>query len=221
VARDVMMAAYTGGRYHVSRVSTCGSLDVIRLAKSRGGSVTCAASAHHLALSEAELIGYDPNFKLTPPLRHQRDVEALCQGLAEGLIDAIVSDHRPQSNLQKDCEFSEAEPGAVGLSTCFGLLLSLVRQGRVSLGRAVSALTTGPASVLGLPRPALREGQPADLVLVDPEVEWQIEPQTLFSKSRNSPLIGRSLPGRVELTLARGRIAFDRLALAQGAAGRA
>lgn len=221
VARDVMMAAYTGGRYHVSRVSTCGSLDVIRLAKSRGSGVTCAASAHHLVLSEGELLGYDPNFKLTPPLRRESDVEALCQGLAEGVIDAIVSDHRPQSNLQKDCEFSEAEPGAVGLSTCFGLLLSLVRKGRLSLDRAVSALTTGPASVLGLPRPALREGHPADFVLVDPEIEWQIEPQTLFSKSRNSPLIGRSLPGRVELTLARGRVAFDRLASAQRAAGRA
>jgi dihydroorotase len=145
-------------------------------------------------------------------------MDALCQALAEGVIDAVVSDHRPQSNLQKDCEFSEAEPGAVGLSTCFSLLLSLVRSGRLTLGRAIAALTTGPAAVLGLPRPALREGQPADLVLVDPELEWQIEPQNLFSKSRNSPLLGRSLPGRVELTLARGRVAFDRQARASGRA---
>lgn len=221
VARDVLLAGYTGGKYHVSRISTCGSIDVLRIAKSRGARVTCAASAHHLALSDAALASYDPNFKLNPPLRAESDVDALCGALAEGVIDAVVSDHRPQSNLQKDCEFSEAEPGAVGLSTCFSLLLSLVRSGRLTLSRAVAALTTGPAAVLGLPQPTLREGHPADLVLVDPELEWQIEPKNLFSKSRNSPLIGRSLPGRVELTLARGRVAFDRLATAPRAPERA
>lgn len=215
VARDVLIAGYTRGRYHATRVSTAGAVEAMRAAKSRGAAVTCSASAHHLALSEESLRSYDPNCKLVPPLRHASDVEALCRGLEEGVVDAVTSDHRPQSNLQKECEFSEAEPGAVGLSTCFALLLSLVRAGKLRLPRAVAALTGGPAAVLGLPLPALREGEPADFVLVDPEAQWRVDETTLFSKSRNSPLLGQSLTGRVELTVARGRLAFDRFALSE------
>jgi dihydroorotase len=112
--------------------------------------------------------------------------------------------------LQKDCEFPEAEPGAVGLATCFGALLSLVQDERLSLARAVSALTAGPAAVLGLARPCLKEGQPADFVLVSANESWTVSPATLHGKSYNSPLLGRSLPGRIDLTLARGCVAFDR-----------
>lgn len=212
ISRDVLLAAYTGGRYHATRISTAGAADAMRLAKERGARVTCAVSAHHLALSDERVAGYDPNCKLVPPLRHARDVEALCRALGEGWIDAVTSDHRPQSNLQKDCEFSEAEPGAVGLSTCFSLLLSLVRAGRLRLEMAIRALTTGPAGVLGSVPPTLREGAPADLVLLDPEAEWKVAPETLISKSHNSPLLGQTLMGRVLLTLAQGRVAFDSFA---------
>jgi len=212
VARDVLIAEYTGGRYHASLVSTARSLDAIRQAKQRGAKVSCAAGIHHLLFSEEALESYDSNLKLVPPLRHAKDLLALREGLAEGVIDAVVSDHRPQSTLQKDCEFGEAEPGAVGLGVCFGLLLSLVLEGRLSLARAVSALTVGPASVLGLPAPSLALGEPADLVLVAPEQRWLVDASSLRSKSRNSPLLGRSLPGRIELTLAQGRVAFDRFA---------
>ena len=212
VARDVLIAEYTGGRYHASLVSTARSLDAIHQAKQRGAKVSCAAGIHHLLFSEEALESYDSNLKLVPPLRHAKDLLALREGLAEGVIDAVVSDHRPQSTLQKDCEFGEAEPGAVGLGVCFGLLLSLVLEGRLSLGRAVSALTVGPASVLGLPAPSLALGEPADLVLVAPEQRWLVDASSLRSKSRNSPLLGRSLPGRIELTLAQGRVAFDRFA---------
>jgi dihydroorotase len=211
VARDVLLAEYTGGRYHCL-VSTARSVETLRLAKQRGARVSCAAGVHHLLFSEDALEGYDPLLKLVPPLRHARDMLALCEGLEQGVVDAVVSDHRPQSNLQKDCEFNEAEPGAVGLSVCLGLLLSLVLEKRLSLARAVSALTVGPASVLGLSAPTLKEGQAADLVLVAPEQRWAVEPASLRSKSRNSPLLGRSLPGRIELTLAQGRVAFDRFA---------
>ncbi len=212
IARDLLVAEYTGGRYHASHISTRGALEAVSRAKQRGVAATCAVGIHHLLLSDEALASYDPNFKLVPPLRGSVDVAALQRGLAEGVIDAVVSDHRPQSSLQKNCEFSEAEPGAVGLAVCFGLLLSLVQDGRIELGRAISALTTGPASVLGLRPPRLREGERADFVLLAPNSRWPVEAATLHGKSYNSPVLGRSLPGRIDLTLAQGHVAFDRAA---------
>jgi dihydroorotase len=220
IARDLLIAEYTGGRYHASHISTRGSLESIARAKQRGVAVTCAVGIHHLVLTDEALVDYDPNFKLLPPLRAAADVTALLGGVAEGIIDAVVSDHRPQSTLQKNCEFSEAEPGAVGLSVCFGLLLSLVQAGRLDLGRAIRALTAGPASVLGLRPPRLVEGERADLVLVAPNARWSVEASTLLGKSYNSPVLGRSLPGRVDLTLAGGQVAFDRAAHPELAAPR-
>jgi dihydroorotase len=211
LARDVRLAQYTGGRYHASHISTAGSLEVVRQARAAGASVSCAVGVHHLMLSEDAIVEYDSNFKVVPPLRHLDDVRALRRGLMDGGIDAVVSDHRPQSTLQKDCEFSEAEPGAVGLAVCFSALLSLVEEQHITLARAVGALTTGPAAILGLPAPRLKEGAPADLVLLAPGARWVVGRATLRGKSYNSPLLGRSLPGRVDLTVARGRIAFDAL----------
>jgi dihydroorotase len=211
LTRDLLLAEYTGGRYHASRISTAGAVDIMRRAKTGSAHVSCAAGVHHLLLSDESLAAYDSNYKLLPPLRDAKDAAALCRGLAEGVVDAVVSDHRPQSSLQKDCEFSEAEPGAVGLASCFSVLLSLVQEARLPLARVVSALTSGPASILGLPTPSLREGQKADLVLVAPNERWVVTPASLFGKSYNSPLLGRSLPGRIELTMAQGCVAFDRL----------
>jgi dihydroorotase len=210
VARDVLLAEYTGGRYHASLISTARSVEALRAAKARGVRATCAAGVHHLALCEEALAGYDPNYKLVPPLRHRSDVDALCRGAAEGVVDAIVSDHRPQANLQKDCDFSEAEPGAVGLAVCFPLLFSLVLEGRLGLDRAVGLLTTGPAAILGVEPPALRAGARADFVLVAPNAKWTVDAASLHGKSKNSPLLGRSLEGRIEMTVAQGCIAFDR-----------
>ena len=218
LARDLMLAEYTGGRYHAAHISTRGALDAMAQAKQRGVRATCAVGIHHLVLNDSALVDYDPNFKLVPPLREARDVAALLGGLAEGVIDAVVSDHRPQSSLQKNCEFCEAEPGAVGLAVCFGLLLSLVQDGRLDRGRAIAALTTGPASVVGLPRPRLAEGERADLVLVAPNGRWTVEAASLRGKSYNSPVLGRTLPGRIDLTLAQGQVAFDRSAIEEAAA---
>jgi dihydroorotase len=211
LTRDLLLAEYTGGRYHASRISTAGAVEIMRRAKARNTHVSCAAGVHHLLLSDESLSTYDSNYKLLPPLRDAADAAALCRGLAEGVVDAVVSDHRPQSSLQKDCEFSEAEPGAVGLAACFSGLLSLVQEDRLPLARVVSALTSGPAAILGLPAPRLKEGQKADLVLVAPNERWVVTPASLFGKSYNSPLLGRSLPGRIELTVAQGCVAFDRL----------
>lgn len=219
VARDLLVAEYTGGRYHAAHISTHGAVEALARAKQRGVAATCAVGIHHLVLNDASLVDYDPNFKLVPPLREARDVAALLGGLAEGVIDAVVSDHRPQSTLQKNCEFSEAEPGAVGLAVCFGLLLSLVQEGRLQLARAVAALTSGPAGVLGLRPPRLVEGERADFVLVAPNARWTVEAASLHGKSYNSPVLGRSLPGRVDMTLARGQVAFDREAIDRAAIG--
>jgi dihydroorotase len=210
VARDLLLAEYTGGRYHAALISTGRAVESLRAAKARGVRASCAVGVHHLVLSEDALTTYDPNYKLVPPLRNARDVEALCRAVAEGVVDAVVSDHRPQSTLQKDCEFSDAEPGAVALSVCFSLLLSLVKEQRLSLGRAVSLLTSGPAGVLGVAAPTLKEGQRADLVLVTPGAAWAVDAASLRSKSQNSPFLGRSLEGRIELTVAQGCVAFDR-----------
>jgi dihydroorotase len=220
VARDLLIAEYTGGRYHASHISTRGALEAMARAKQRGVAASCAVGIHHLVLTDSSIVDYDPNFKLVPPLRGASDVSALLAGLEEGVIDAVVSDHRPQSTLQKNCEFTEAEPGAVGLAVCFGLLLSLVQEGRISLGRAITALTAGPAAVLGQRPPRLLEGEPADFVLVAPNARWSVEPATLHGKSHNSPVLGRSLPGRVDLTLARGQVAFDRAVQQEFAAQR-
>jgi dihydroorotase len=196
------------------------ALEAMARAKQRGVAASCAVGIHHLVLTDSSIVDYDPNFKLVPPLRGASDVSALLAGLEEGVIDAVVSDHRPQSTLQKNCEFTEAEPGAVGLAVCFGLLLSLVQEGRISLGRAITALTAGPAAVLGQRPPRLLEGEPADFVLVAPNARWSVEPATLHGKSHNSPVLGRSLPGRVDLTLARGQVAFDRAVQQEFAAQR-
>ena len=212
IARDLLVAEYTGGRYHAPHVSTRGAVEALRRAKQAGVAATCAVGIHHLVLTDEAVVDYDPRFKLVPPLRAAADVEALVRGLAEGVIDAVLSDHRPQSTLQKNCEFSEAEPGAVGLAVCFGLLLSLVHEGRIDLSLALRALTSGPARVLGLPAPHLGVGEAADFVLVAPDARWPVEAATLHGKSQNSPVLGRVLPGRIDLTLCRGQVAFDRAA---------
>ena len=211
VARDVLLAEYTGARYHVAHVSTAGALRIIREAKSRGIAVTCEVTPHHLLLSDAALLGYDTACKVNPPLREEADVQALRAALADGTIDAVATDHAPHSPLEKDCEFSDAKPGMMGLELCFGLLSKLVGSERLTLGRLVDALSNQPARIAGLPSPSLREGSLAECVLVDPEARWVPEKTALHSKSRNSPFMKHELLGKVELTLARGSLVFDAL----------
>jgi dihydroorotase len=208
VARDILLAEATGARYHVAHVSTEGAVRLIREAKSRGIPVTAEVTPHHLTLSDEAVIGYRTHCKVNPPLREPRDVEALRDALADGTIDAIATDHAPHSPLEKDCEIQEASPGMIGLEMVVPVLLELVHSGRLSLSRYVDALTRAPARVVGLEAPTLREGSPADLVLVDPAREHTILPETIRSKSKNSPFVGKSFRGRVELTVVGGRIAF-------------
>jgi dihydroorotase len=216
VARDVLLAEYTRARYHVAHVSTLGSIAIVRAAKERGIPVTCEVTPHHLLLTDAALLGYDTACKVNPPLREEEDVAALRAALADGTIDVIATDHAPHSTLEKDCEFSYAACGMIGLELCFGLLLELVRKGELPLARLLTALTSGPAAIAGIPCPRLSEGSEAEVVLLDPEAAWLPSEAGLRSKSKNTPFIGRKLTGRVEMTLARGAIVFDATTTPQG-----
>jgi dihydroorotase len=211
VARDVLLAQYTGARYHVAHVSTHGSVEIVREAKARNIAVTCEVTPHHLLLTDASVVGYETFCKVNPPLREQIDVDALRAALADGSIDAIATDHAPHSSLEKDCEFSEASPGLMGLELCFGLLMELVHSGQVPLLRLVHALSTGPARVVGIAPPTLKEGEKADVALVNPQLIWQPSKTPLQSKSRNTPFLEKQLKGRVVLTLAQGEVVFDNL----------
>jgi dihydroorotase len=209
VARDVALAEYTRSKYHVAHVSTLGSVAILREAKSRGLHVTAEVTPHHLLLTHEALLGYDTACKVNPPLREQSDVDALVAALADGTIDCIATDHAPHSPLEKECEFAEAAPGMIGLELCVPLLLGLVRSGQVSLARFVEALTTGPARVVGLQAPRIADGARADLVLVDPEAKWTIEPDRLRTKSKNTPFLRREVQGRVAMTIVEGNVVFE------------
>ncbi|MGZ3587851.1 MAG: dihydroorotase [Candidatus Limnocylindrales bacterium] len=229
---DVVRAAPPGcaPRLHVTHVSTADSLILIALARESGLPVTCDVTPHHLALHEGWVGGdrrfaweaarrpwaggaadeapYDPNTRVNPPLRTPADALALWAGLANGIVDAIATDHAPHREVDKLVEYGDAARGISGLETALGVLLEGVVAGLAELGQVVAALTVGPARVLSHDVPGLAVGAVADLVVVDREARWQVEPANLRSRGRNTPLLGRTLPGRVLLTVARGRFAF-------------
>jgi dihydroorotase len=209
VARDVLLAEYVGARYHVAHVSTEGAVRILREAKSRDLTVTAEVTPHHLLLTHEALLGYDTACKVNPPLREGRDLEALRRALADGTIDCVATDHAPHGVLDKNVELAEAAPGMIGLELCLPLLLGLVREGVLPLARLVDALTAAPARIVGIPAPRLQEGAPADLILVDPNVRWTIDPSRLRTKSRNTPFSGRAVQGRVALTVCGGRIVHE------------
>lgn len=211
VARDLILTEYVRARYHLAHVSTYGSVQLIREAKSRGLSVTCEVTPHHLLLTDENVIGYDTACKVNPPLREPEDVSALRAALADGTIDAIATDHAPHGPLEKDCEFSEASNGILGLELCFGLLLGLVGNDGLLLSRLVDALSTRPARIAGLTPPRLKAGDTAEFVLVDPNLTWVPRLSQLKTKSRNTPFLDRELKGKILMTSSRGTIVFDAL----------
>jgi dihydroorotase len=209
VARDILLAEYAAARYHVAHVSTAGAAGLLREAKARGALVTAEVTPHHLLLTHEALLGYDTACKVNPPLREPEDLEALRRALADGTIDCIATDHAPHGVLDKEVEFTEAAPGMIGLELCLPLLLGLTRDGVLPLGRMVDALTAAPARIVGLEPPRIREGARADLVLVDPRQRWTIDVARLHSKSRNTPFAGRTVEGRVVMTLCEGNIVHE------------
>lgn len=210
VARDVMLAEYTGGHMHIAHISTRGAVEIVRRAKERGVNVTCEATPHHFTLTEEAVRGYNTNAKMNPPLRSAADLEAVRQGLADGTIDAIATDHAPHHRDEKNVEFNIAMNGIVGLETALPLALSLVRDGLMELNRMVALLTSGPAAVLGLEVGSLATGRPADVTLIDPDCEWTLAADQLVSKSKNTPFDGWPLQGTAITTIVGGKIAWQR-----------
>jgi dihydroorotase len=208
VARDIALAEGLGARLHVPHLSTAGTVELVRAAKARGARVTAEVTPHHLALTDDLVATYDPVYKVNPPLRTARDVEAVRRGVADGTIDAIATDHAPHPPDAKEREWAEAPPGMLGLESALAVTLTeLVEPGIVSLARAVELLSTGPAASRDIPGHGgpISEGAPANLVLFDPTARWTVSADDSASKSRNTPFAGRELTGRVVHTLLRGR----------------
>ena len=205
-ARDIALARLTGCRLHLLHISTAGTVELVRRAKSEGLAVTAEAAPHHFTLTDAALEDYDPMAKVNPPLREEDDRAAVIEGLGDGTIDAIATDHAPHSQEEKDQELSYAPPGLVGLETALALTLSeLVEPGHLSLAQAVERLSTAPARILGLDdHGRIEAGRPANVVVFDPAAEWTVDPMKFRSKSRNTPFSGRALKGRVVHTFFEG-----------------
>ncbi|TAL79220.1 MAG: dihydroorotase [Beijerinckiaceae bacterium] len=207
--RDIRLVALTGTRYHAAIVSTAASVEVIRKAKSAGLPVTCGTSINHLTLNENDIGDYRTFLKVAPPLRHEDDRLALVAALAEGLIDIIVSDHNPQDVETKRLPFAEAENGAIGLETMLAAGLRLVHSGDVTLSRLLSAMSSRPAEILGLPQGRLEVGAPADIIRFDPDEPFVVDPASLHSRSKNTPFDEARLQGRVKLTIVGGEIVWE------------
>jgi len=207
IGRDIALAEATGGRVHVMHVSTAGGVALIRDAKRRGARVTAEACPHHFTLTDESLRGFDSNYKMSPPLRTAADVEAIIEGLVDGTIDCITTDHAPHAREKKMLELDRAPFGILGLETAVGLSVTrLVATGRIGWPRLIEALSTLPARILGINRGTLRPGAVADITLIDPERSWQVDIDTFRSKSINSPFHGWTLRGRAVATIVGGRI---------------
>ncbi|MEO0321970.1 MAG: dihydroorotase [Myxococcota bacterium] len=211
VARDIRLAELAGASLHVAHVSSAGSVALLREAKARGLPVSADVSPHHLTMTEDALlggarVGYDPRAKVLPPLREARDRDSLVEGLADGTLDCVASDHAPHTRLDKDAELDAAAFGLSSLETTVSQVLSLVRDGRLSAARAVQALGAAPARVLGKPTGLLGQG---DVTVVDPARRWTPTEESLRSKGKNTPLLGCELEGAARLTIVGGEVVFE------------
>jgi dihydroorotase len=208
VARDIEIAGYTGTSVHIAHVSTAGSVRLIREAKERGICVTAETAPHYFTLTDESLRDYDTNFKMNPPLRTEADVTAIREGLRDGAIDAIASDHAPQSSIEKDVEFEYAANGIVGLETSLALSLKLVEEGILSLEQLILKMSANPAGILKIDKGTLKPGSDADITVIDPAKEWTVDIRNFRSQSRNSPYHGWVLKGKAAMTIVGGEIKY-------------
>jgi dihydroorotase len=207
VGRDILLAGLTGGRVHLCHMSTRGSVDLIRRAKEQGIRVTAEVTPHHLTLTDAACERYDTHAKMNPPLREAADVAALREGLKQGVIDCIASDHAPHAYDAKEAAFDDAPFGIVGLETAFGVAhTELVVGGVLTLPLLIHRMSTAPAAAFHLPGGTLKPGAAADIVVLDTTATWTVDPAAFASKSRNTPFAGRALTGRAVLTIVGGRV---------------
>ncbi|MBH0205812.1 MAG: dihydroorotase [Nitrospira sp.] len=209
VARNLSLSELTGARLHLAHISTAGSVRMVREAKARGIKVTAEACPHHFTLTEEVVRGYNTHAKMNPPLRTWDDVRAIKEGLRDGTIDVIATDHAPHATQEKQQDFTEAPFGIVGLETALSLTLGLVEEGVMSLEQAVEKLTSSPAAAFGLKKGTLAVGADADVTIVDQLAEWVVDPGKFRSKSRNTPFVGWKVKGRVLTTIVGGRVVFE------------
>lgn len=208
--RDLELVERIGCRYHVMHVSSAGSVDLIRKAKGDGLPVTAEATPHHLLLTDAACMDYDPNFKVNPPLRSAEDVRAIRAGVADGTLDCLATDHAPHAEEEKELEFGLAPFGIISLECALGLYVkALIGEGLLDWPSLIARMTTGPANVLGLPLGKLAEGGLADLTIIDPAARWTVQPEKFRSLSRNCPYAGWKLAGRADKTIVGGKIKFS------------
>jgi dihydroorotase len=196
---------------HRGHMSTRGSVELIRRAKEKGLRVTAEACPHHFTLTHEACEGYNTNAKMNPPLREPEDREAIRQGLRDGTIDVICTDHAPHHYDAKEREFDDAPNGIIGLETALGLAITeLVDGGLLDLATLVTRMSTMPARIFRLPGGTLARGSAADVVVIDPTAQWTVKPDTFYSKSRNTPFAGRRLRGRADVMIVRGQVVFRR-----------
>ena len=207
--RDIRLVGLTGGRYHAASVTCPDSLEVLRRAKDAGLAITASASINHITLNENDIGPYRTFLKVAPPLRAEDDRKQLVAALAEGLVDVVMSDHNPQDVETKRLPFAEATPGAIGLETMLSAGLNLVHSGAVTLPALLRAMSTRPAELLGLPGGSLRQGSPADVIVLDVDLPWVLDPNELKSKCKNTPFDEARLTGRVVRTIVAGRTVYE------------
>ncbi len=205
----LLLARETGARVHLCRLSSAEGINMVRRARHDGAAVTCDVAVHHLHLSEMDIGYFDPNCHLIPPLRSQRDRDALRKGLADHTVDAVCSDHCPVNDDAKQLPFSESEPGATGLELLLPLTLKWAQEDRVALPAALARITTDAAAILGIDAGHLSVGADADICVFDAERYWKVEPASLLSLGKNTPFSGIELKGRVTHTLVGGQIAYE------------
>lgn len=205
VARDIILARMTGGRVHFAHVSSEGALKLIADAKTEGLKVTCEVTPHHLMLTDDAVSGFDPNTRVSPPLRGEGDRQALRMALSTGVVDCIASDHAPHGLVDKEVEFDMAAPGISGIETSLPLCMKLVREEVITPLQLIELMSTGPSRVMGLDAGDLKEGQAADIVIIDPALEYTIDPGEFISLGKNSPFEGWAVQGRAVITLLEGK----------------
>jgi len=207
IFRDVELAKATGGHLHVAHVSTKGAVDIIRRGKEDGARVTAEVTPHHLSLDHSCCRDFSPQFKMNPPLREEVDIEALAQGLADGVIDCVATDHAPHTAMEKELMIDQAPFGVIGLETALAVCNTyLVKENKLDLGQLIERMTELPAKIYNLPVGRLEEGGDADFMIFAPDETWVVGVDTIKSKSRNTPYAGETLTGRIWATFLRGRL---------------
>lgn len=210
IQRDLTLVRQTGAQYHICHISTAGSVELVRRAKAEGLRVTTEVCPHHLLLTEEACEGYDTHYKMNPPLRTQADVEACIQGVVDGTIDCLVTDHAPHGVQEKELEFLTAPFGIIGLETAVPLFVkALIEPGHLDWSGLIQRLSTGPAQALQLAKGTLATGADADVVVIDPAMKWTVDAKQFRSKSRNCPFDGQEVTGRAVMTIVGGRIKYE------------